>query len=98
MAKVLFTVQYEINPDNRESYLTSMRELKTLMKADGLENYSVYEVRGKANHFEEVFAFSSEETYDNYDDADDERINILLSKIEKLKKQGSTKYSTCVEI
>lgn len=98
MAKVLFTVQYEINPDNRESYMTSMRELKTLMKADGLESYSVYEVRGKANQFEEVFAFTSEESYDNYDDAEDERINILLSKIEKLKKTGTTRYSTIVEI
>lgn len=98
MAKVLFTVEYEINAENRESYLSSIRELKTLMKAEGLESYSVYEVRGKANFFQEQSVFASEESYDNYEDAADDRINILISKIEQLKKPGSTRYTTTVEI
>ncbi|MCK7521809.1 MAG: hypothetical protein MZV64_31085 [Ignavibacteriales bacterium] len=58
MAKVIFSVQYEINPNKREDYLTVVRELKNLLKAEGLESYNVYEVKSKANHFQELFTFS----------------------------------------
>ena len=40
MSKVLFTINYEIQGDKKEEYLKTIRELKSLIKAEGLESYS----------------------------------------------------------
>ncbi|MBS4033897.1 MAG: hypothetical protein KGZ85_05490 [Ignavibacterium sp.] len=99
MNKVIFTIQYEIKVDKREEYLSSIKELKLLVKADGLENYSVYEVKGKkTNVFEEVFIFISKEAFDNFDDGENERMDILVSKIEDMKLANSTHYNTLIEL
>lgn len=98
MAKVIFNVQYEINPEKRDDFLSSVKELKNLVKAEGLESYSVFEVKGKPNMFDEVFIFNSEEAYEQYDDAADERMNVLLSKLEEMKVPKSTRLNTMYEI
>lgn len=98
MPKVLFTVQYDVVPEKRADYITAIKELKSLVHAEGLETYSVYELKGKSNTFEEVYIFGSQEAYENFDDAEDERINVLISKIESLKAHNSTKYSTLFEL
>ncbi|MCE1188960.1 MAG: MFS transporter [Ignavibacteria bacterium] len=98
MAKVLFTVQYEVLPEKRNDFLSSMNELKSLISADGLESYSLFEVKGKNNTFSEVYIFSSADAYEAFDDAENERVNILISKIEGYKVHGSTKYTTLSEM
>jgi quinol monooxygenase YgiN len=97
MPKVLFSIQYEIEEDKRNEYLTVVRELKNLLKADGLESYSVFEVKGKQNHFEEIYTFSSNEAYENFDDNQTERISILLNKLNDMVK-GNTRYTTFTEL
>lgn len=98
MSKVIFSVQYEINPQKRDEYLGSIVELKSLISAEGLDSYSVFEVKGRPNCFEEIFVFSSRESYDNYDDSENERISILISKIEDFKIHNTTRYHTLFEI
>ncbi len=98
MSKVIFTVQYEIKPEKREEYLSSIKELKLLIKPEGMESYSVYEVKGKSNNFQEIYVFSSEEAYDSYEDSLDERTNLLISKITEMTIKQSSKYSTLVEV
>lgn len=98
MPRVIFSIQYEIEPNRIEDYLTVARELKTLLKADGLENYGVFQVKGKQNHFEEIYTFSSNEAYENFDDNQNERISILLNKLSDLVKENSTRYTTLTEI
>lgn len=98
MPKILFTINYEISPEKKEDYLKTIRELKSLMKAEGLESYSVYEVKGKPNRFQEQFIFTSDEAFENFEDNNDERINILITKINDLAVNHSTKYSTFTEI
>lgn len=98
MAKVLFTISYEIEPEKREDYFKAIRDLKLLVKSEGIESYKVYEVKGKPNHFQEIYVFSSEEFYENYDDNADERINLLISKISDMTVNHSAKYTTLVEI
>ena len=98
MFKVLFSIQYEIDVTKRDEYLMLARELKTLLKADGLENYAVYEVKGKQNHFEELYTFNSLEAYENFDDNQNERIGILLNKLNDMVKNNSTKYTTLTEV
>ncbi|MEJ2616962.1 MAG: hypothetical protein P8Z35_18550 [Ignavibacteriaceae bacterium] len=98
MSKVIFNIQYEVNPAKRDEYLGVVRELKNLLKSEGLESYAVYEVKGKQNHFQEVYTFSSPEAYEQFEDDQDERTNILINKLNDLTKDNSTKYTTLYEI
>ena len=98
MSKVLFSIQYEIASDRRDEYLKVIRELKTLLKADGLESYAVYEVKGKSNNFQELYTFVSLEAYEAFDDLNDERINILIDKINGFTVDKSTKYNTLLQL
>ena len=98
MAKVIFTVQYEISSGKKEEYFGVVRELKNLLKAEGLDNYSVYEVKGKSNHYQEIYTFSSPEAFDQFDDNQNERLNILINKLNDLTAENSIKYTTLHEI
>jgi quinol monooxygenase YgiN len=98
MAKVIFSIQYEINPIKKEEYLDIIRELKNLLKTDGLEKYEVFEVKGKANTFQEIYEFVSKEAFEAFDDDQNERLNILINKLSDITVDNSTKYSTLYEL
>ena len=98
MSKVIFTIQYELEKDKQEQYLSIIHELKNLLKADGLEDYSVFSVKGKPNHFQEQYTFTSKEAFEAFDDENDERINILINQLSDLTIEHSTKYLTLSEI
>lgn len=98
MSKVLFTINYEIQVDKKEDYIKTVRELKNLIKAEGLESYTVYDIKGKSNRFEEQYIFSSDEAFENFEDATDERINILITKVSGMTVEHTTKYMTLTEV
>jgi quinol monooxygenase YgiN len=98
MAKVLLSIRYEIESSRRDEYLSVIRELKSVLKTDGLESYSVFEIKGKPNNFEEIYTYSSEQAYEEADDSDNERINILIDKITEMSVDNSTKYTTLYEL
>jgi hypothetical protein len=98
MEKVLFIIKYEILPERRNDYLDVIRELKSLVKADGLESYGVFEVKGKANNFEEVYSFVNKQAYEDFDDAPNERVDLLMNKLSDMIKQQTTQYTTLFEI
>jgi antibiotic biosynthesis monooxygenase (ABM) superfamily enzyme len=98
MAKILFTINYEIQTDKKEEYLKTVKEIKNIVKAEGLESYSVFQVKGKANRFEEQFIFSNEEAFENFEDDTDERISILINKISGMTNEHTTKYMTLTEV
>lgn len=98
MSKVIFTVQYELDNSKVEEFHSVINELKNLLKAEGLEDYSVYEVKGKPNHYQEQYTFVSEEAFDAFDDNTDERINILVSKLNDLTVDHSARYVTLYKI
>jgi len=98
MSKVIFTIQYELENGKQEEYLSVINELKNLLKAEGLEDYSVFEVKGKLNTFLEQYTFSSEEAFEAFDDNNDERVNILINKLSDLTIEHSTKYKTLYQI
>lgn len=98
MGRVKLIISYKIDSSKKEEYLTVIRELKILLNFDSLEDYSVYEVRGKPNHFEEIYTYKSEEAFENSDDEENERINILINKLSTLTNGNSTKYSTLFEV
>ena len=98
MPQVIFTIQYEIENDKVNEYLNVINELKNLLNAEGLQDYSVYKVKGKGNHYQEQYTFSSEEAFEAFDDNNDERINILINKLSDLTVENSTKYTTLYEL
>lgn len=98
MGKVIFTIKYNILPEKRKDYLDVVRELKNVVKAEGLESYSVFEQKNKANSFEEIYSFVSKEAYENFDDNQDERVDILMTKLSDMIKEQSTQYSTLIEV
>ena len=98
MSKVIFTVQYEVDNSETEEFKSVINELKNLLKAEGLEDYSVYEVKGKSNQYQEQYTFISEEAFEAFDDNTDERINILVGKLNDLAVNHSVKYVTLGKI
>ena len=98
MSKILFTINYEIQQERKEEYIRTVRELKNLIKAEGLESYKVFKAKGKSNRFEEQYIFSSDEAFDNFEDDTDERITILVTKISGMTLEHSTKYTTLTEV
>ncbi len=98
MSKVIFTIQYELKEDKKEEFISVVNELKNLLNADGLEDYSVFKVKGKQNQYKEQYTFESEEAFDSFDDNNDERINILIDKLNDLTIEHSTRYLTLNKI
>ena len=98
MSKVIFSIRYNVYPERRQEYLDVVRELKNIVKAEGLESYSVYEQKNKANNFEEIYIFSSLDAFESFDDNQDERIDILMTKLSDMIKEQSTQYTTLVEV
>jgi L-rhamnose mutarotase len=98
MCKTLFTINYKIIPEKREEYLDVVRELKNLMKADGLEKYSVFEMKNDENAFEEIYLFESKEAFEDFDDDPDERVDLLMNKLSDMIVDHSTHYKVLHEI
>ena len=98
MSKVIFSIRYHVFPERRQEYLDVVRELKNLVKAEGLDGYSVYEQKNKPNNFEEIYVFNSEEAFENFDDNQDERIDLLMTKLSDMIKEQSTQYTTLLEV
>ena len=98
MGKVIFTIKYDVIPERRDNYLEVVKELRTLVKSDGLESYSVYESKNKPNNFEEVYIYHNKESWENSDDEIDERVDILMTKLSDMVVQKSTQYSTLFEV
>ena len=98
MSKVIFSIRYNVFPERRQEYLDVVRELKNIVKAEGLESYSVFEQKNKPNNFEEIYIFQSPESFENFDDNQDERIDILMTKLSDMIKEQTTQYTTLLEV
>lgn len=98
MPRVMFSIAYTIKGEFRDRYLRLVREMKQHLSASGKKNYSVFEAKGKKNHFTEVFITESVEEFDALEDNQDERTQQLVSRIEECVDKGGMKYSTLVEI
>jgi hypothetical protein len=97
MAKVLFTISYEIKPIKRDEYLSLASEMKNHFVNILGKEYDVFEQKGKKNVFSEVFTSNSIEEYDDLEDASDEKIQELISKLEEMII-GKMKYQTLIGI
>ena len=98
MGKVIFSISYDILPNKRTEYLDIVRELKNIIKSDGLESYTVYEQKSKDNSFQEIYVYKSQQAWEDSDEVENERVDILMTKLSDLIKEKSTQYSTLFEV
>jgi hypothetical protein len=97
MPRVMFTISYAIKPDLRDAYLEHARRMKEHFTTVGKKDYSVFETRGKKNHFTEVFITNSVEEYDTLEDNQDEKTEALIGKLDDFIDDNGMKYSTLLE-
>lgn len=97
MAKVLFTVAYEIPDSSRGHYLELVSQLKPLLNTNGT-TYSVYEVEHKRNFFQEVYIYPSAEAYEAAEDIENPQADTLIQQIYELAKEHKVTYSTVLEV
>jgi hypothetical protein len=93
----MFTIAYGVKPDRRDQYLALMRELKEHFARARGQNYTVYEVKGRPNQFQEVFLTGSLEEYDALEDAQDETTEELVRRLGDMIDDGGMKYTTLIE-
>jgi hypothetical protein len=94
----MFTISYSISPEKREQYLKLLGELKAHFTELGRKDYSVFESKGKKNHFTELFLAETLEEFDALEDNHDEKTQELIQGLEACVDKGGMKYSTMVEV
>ena len=97
MPRVMFTISYGVKPDRREQYLALMNELKEHFARARGQNYTVYEIKGRTNHFQEVFLTGSLEEFDALEDSQDETTDELVRRLGDMIDEGGMKYTTLIE-
>ena len=98
MGKVVFTIRYEIHKEMLDEYFKVVRELKTLLKGKGIEDYSVFNVKGKENEFVEIYIYENRQAWEEFDETTDERVDILMNKLADMIIDKTTRYSTLFEL
>jgi antibiotic biosynthesis monooxygenase (ABM) superfamily enzyme len=97
MAKVIFTISYDVQPEKRDQYLELTQVMKQHLPGTNGREYAIYEQKGKKNSFSEVFVFTSMQEFDSLEDQD-ERTGELIQKLETLLVDGKMRYSTLIEL
>jgi hypothetical protein len=81
MSKVLFSVSYSIPDGKRTEYLSAIASVRDFY-ANSDVAFSLYETKGKHNHFQEVYVYPNAEAYDASDDPASSAA--IASSIEKI--------------
>lgn len=97
MAKVIFTISYEIQPGRRDDYLALTQRMKEHLTQQKCKEYSIYEHKGKKNSFSEVFVCNSLDEYEQLEDQDEQTTH-LVQQLESMLSDGKMKYTTLVEL
>lgn len=97
MPKVILQISYEIDPEQRDAFLSLARDMQRHFTEVRQKNYSIYEQKGKKNSFVEQFVCLSEEEYEALEDDLDEKSEELVNKLEELLGGKSARYTTLVE-
>jgi hypothetical protein len=93
----MFMISYGIKAELRDEYLALVTQLRDHLTTVGNKNYTVFEVKGKKNHFTEVFTTGSVEEYDALEDNLDEKAEQLESQLEQYVDDDGMKYTTLIE-
>ncbi len=97
MSRIILTITYEIKPESRDQYLALARRIKDHYQNELKTDYTVFEQKGKTNHFMEMFVCASQEEFDKLEENQTEKTEQLLEELQAFITDGKMKYSTLVE-
>ncbi|MBM4178525.1 MAG: hypothetical protein FJ211_04240 [Ignavibacteria bacterium] len=96
MARIHFSVSYSIADGKRGEYLQAIANVRAFYENSDI-NFSLFEVKGKHNHFQEIYVYPSPESYEASDDPETTApISASLEKIYSLA--NSVRYEVSNEI
>ena len=99
MSKIIFQINYDVNPDKRDEYLASIKELVAYVTSNTDHNYMVVEDKNKKNCFTEIYILKDEAEFEGLEDEMDDTIYGLTTKIlSEFVVNGKTRYSTFYEV
>ncbi|MGA2667688.1 MAG: hypothetical protein ABSF32_02095 [Ignavibacteria bacterium] len=99
MPRIIFQINYDIDPDKREDYLTTIKELQTHILENSNKNYMIVEDKNKKNNFTEIYICENEEEYENLENDTDDKTFELTNKLFSEYVIGKkANYSTFYEI
>ncbi len=99
MAKIIFEINYNIDPKKRKEYLSTISELRKDIHQTSKNNYSVYENKKTPNNFTEMYICESEEEFDEIEDNQSEETIELTQKLfNEFIKDNKVNYSTKYEV
>lgn len=99
MPKILFEINYNIFPEKREKYITTINELKESQKETSNINYSVFESKKVSNNFTEIYICDNEEDFDSLEDNQSEKTMELTQKLfDEFIMDKKVIYSTKYEV
>jgi len=97
MAKVILSMQYEIDDKKRDEFLATVQQLRSHYASNPNISYIVCEQKGKKNAFAEMYIASSEEAYAQFKESEDQEADALSEKLSTFMKGGKARYATYVE-
>lgn len=99
MSRILFEINYDVYPEKRDDYVSTVKELVKYLTENKNHNYFVVEDKTRRNNFTEIFIFNNEDEFDALEDESDDKMYSLTSKImTDFAVDGKTRYSTYYEL
>ncbi len=99
MPKILFEINYNIDPEKREDFLTTIEDLKKSIAQTSGNSYSVFESKKNPNNFTEVYLYDNEEEFDAMEDnQSDETVRLTQKLFEDFIQDKKVSYSTKYEV
>ena len=94
MAKVIFTITYDIKPEKRDEYLALARDMQSYLTSAKGKNYGIYEQKNKKNSFSEVYVCASEDEFERIEDDQDETTHEMINRLEQYLCSGKMEFAT----
>jgi predicted ferric reductase len=99
MSKIVFQINYDIRPETRENYLSTIKELQQHITNSSSKTYMVMEDKNKKNNFTEMYICNSEEEYENLEaNVDDKTFELTNRLFTDFIQDKKVNYSTYYEI
>ena len=99
MPRIIFQINYDVSPEKREDYLSTIKELQAHIRENSNKNYLIVEDKNKKNNFTEIYICDNEEEYENLENDPDDRTFELTNKLfSEYVIDQKVRYSTHYEI
>lgn len=99
MSKIVFQINYDIKPETRENYLSTIKELQHHITNNSNKTYMVMEDKNKMNNFTEMYICNNEEEYENLEaNVDDKTFELTNKLFSDFIQDKKVNYSTHYEI